>query len=198
MEDNCNVKILLIDDEEDVRDIFERTMKEYGYINIKTSDSVEHAKEFLSQNHFDFLIVDMRFHSESKGFELVALGDDENSLASSIIVFTANDDVMDCRKAFKMGAWDYIPKNLYSMNPYEELHKSIQESIKHTDKWGNEKDNHWVNQNIDEIIKKYDGKYIAVMDNKVIADANDKDELDKIIKDSNLPTIMPLRIKVQK
>ena len=197
MEDNFNVKILLIDDEEDVRDIIKKSMEAYGYTDIKMSESIENAKETFEKKHFDFLIIDMRFDLKDRGFEVLELGEDNNSLASSMIIFTANDDVMDCRKAFKMGAWDYIPKNLVDLNPYEELHKSIQESIKHTNTWGNEKDNHWINENVDEIIKKYDGEYIAVMDNQVIANAKTKDELDKIIKDNDLPIVMPLKLKVQ-
>jgi DNA-binding NtrC family response regulator len=198
MESNLDIKILMIDDEEDVRDIFKQIMgKEYGYTSIETSDSIENAKETFKKKHFDILIIDMRFNSEPRGFELLELGDDDSPLASNMIIFTANDDVMNCRKSFQMGAWDYIPKNLIDHNPYEEMHNSIQKAIEHTNTWGNEKDGHWVNENIDNIMEKYNGEYIAVMDNKVIANAKTKEELDKVIKDEDLPIVMPLKLKVQ-
>ena len=198
MEDKLDIKILFIDDEEDVREVAQDIMKnDYGYTRFETSSSVEEAKKSFEHEHFDILIIDMRFNGEERGFELLELGDEKHQIASNMIIFTANDDVMDCRKAFKMGAWDYIPKNLTDSNPYEEIHKSIQEAVKHTDTWGNDKDTHWVNDNIDMLIEKYDGKYLAVMDGKIIASANTEEELKEIMKEQNSPSIMPLIFKVQ-
>ena len=197
MEDRLDIKILFIDDEEDVRDITKKVMQEdYGYENFELSHSIEDAQERFNESHFDILIIDMRFHGKERGFELLSLGEDDKHIASNMIIFTANDEVMSCRKAFKMGAWDYIPKNLSNINAYEELHISIQEAIKHTTKWGNDKDSHWVNEHIDELIEEYEGKYLCVMDNKIIAQANTKEEIENIIKDKNLPKLMPLVFKV--
>jgi len=198
MADKLDIKILFIDDEEDVRDIAKEIMEEmYGYTRFKTSNSIEEAKKSFLDEHFDVLIIDMTFNGERRGFEVLELGDEENKIASNMIIFTANDDVMDCRRAFKMGAWDYIPKNLSDINPYEELHKSIQESIKHTDTWGNDKDTNWVNDNIDKLIEDYNGKYVSVMDGEVIASADTKEELKEKMTNQNLPTVMPLIFRVR-
>lgn len=196
MSNTLDVKILFIDDDDDVKEVAEEFIKnEYGYKRFKTSSSVEEANETFKNEHFDVLIIDIIFKGASRGFELLELGDENNKLASNMIIFTANDNINDCRKAFKMGAWDYIPKNSYD-NPYEEIHKSIQESIEHTEKWGNDKDSHWINDNVDDVTKKYKGKYIAVMDNEVIASSDTKEELKKDMKDSNQPSIIPLIVKV--
>ncbi|MFK5976861.1 MAG: response regulator [Sulfurovum sp.] len=195
MEDRYDIKILFIDDEEDVRDITKKIMQEYGYSNFETIESIEKAKETFENKHFDILIVDMRFDGEMRGFEVLKLGEDNNKLASNMIIFTANDDVLDCRKAFKLGAWDYIPKNMIDYNPHEQLHESIQDAIKHTDTWGNDKDSHWVNEHIDEIIDEYEGQYVSVMDNQIIAHASTKEALEEIIKEKNLPKVMPLIFK---
>ena len=196
MEEKLDIKILFIDDEEDVREVAETIMKEYGYTRFETSSSVEDAEKTFENEHFDILIIDMRFNGESRGFELLEQGDEKHKLASNMIVFTANDDVMDCRKAFKMGAWDYIPKNLVDTNPYEEIHKSMQEAVRHADTWGNDKDSHWVNEHIDELIEKYEGQYVSVMDNKVIANADTKEHLKEIMKEKNAPSVMPLIFRV--
>jgi len=197
VEDKLDIKILFIDDEEDVREIAKIIMEEYGYTKFQTSSSVEEAKKTFENEHFDILIIDMRFEGESRGFELLELGDEGHKIASNMIIFTANDDVMDCRKAFKMGAWDYIPKNLSDVNPYEEMHKSIQEALKHTDTWGNDKDTNWVNDNIDKLIEDYNGQYVSVMDGEVIANADTEEELKEKMKNQNLPTVMPLIFRVR-
>lgn len=197
MKNRLDIKILFIDDEEDVRDISKEIMvDDYGYKNFDLSHSIEDAQERFMDNHFDILIIDMRFQGRERGFELLTLGEDEKNIASNMIIFTANDEVMACRKAFKMGAWDYIPKNLTEVNSYEELHSSIQEAIKHTEKWGNDKDSHWVNEHIDELIEQYEGKYLCVMDNEIIAQAQTREEIENVIKEKNLPTLMPLIFKV--
>jgi len=196
MSENYNVKILLIDDEEDVREIAKLNMEAYGYTRFETLGSIEEAKEKFEHEHFDVLIIDMVFNGKRRGFELSQLGNDENKIASNMIIFTANDDVMDCRKAFKMGVWDYIPKNMPEGNPYEELHLSIQEAVKHTDTWGNDKDSHWVNEHIDELIKQYEGEYVSVMDGEVIANAKTQEELEAIMQKQDAPSLMPLIFKV--
>lgn len=196
MNDKLDIKILFIDDEEDVRAIAKSIMEAYGYSRFITASSVEEAQDRFNNEHFDILIIDMRFNGVSRGFELLQLGDEKNKLASNMIIFTANDDVMDCRKAFKMGVWDYIPKNMSDSNPYEELHLSIQEAMNHVDTWGNDKDSHWVNEHIDELIAQYEGQYVSIMDKEVIAHANTQEELKEIMKTNNAPSVMPLIFKV--
>ena len=198
MDEKLGIKILFIDDEEDVRDIATRMLQgEYGYTNFQTSASVEDARETFQTEHFDVLIIDMTFDGERRGFEILKLGDEEHPLASNMIIFTANDDVMDCRKAFKMGAWDYIPKNLSDENPYEVMHRSIQDAMKHTNTWGNDKDTSWVNDNIDTLMNDYMGQYVYIMDNKVLASATSEEQLQEIIKTKNLPNMVPLIFKVE-
>ncbi len=197
MEDNFDVKILIIDDEEDVRNIIKKNLEKYGYHSISMLGSLQEAKDKFTGEHFDIMTVDMRMDGNNDGFEILEYAKDDKPIASNMIIFTANDNVLDCRKAFKMGAWDYIPKYISGSNSYEELHKSIQEAIIHTKEWGNSKDTTWISEHIDELIEKYNNKYIAVMDNQVIAEAESEEELENILKDKNEPTVMPMIFKVQ-
>ena len=197
MNEIYDIKILIIDDEEDVREIIKRNLEKYGYSNIELTGSIIEANKKFKHEHFDIMTVDMRFDGKDEGFEILKLADENEKIASNMIIFTANDCVVQCRQAFKMGAWDYIPKHIQNGNSYEELHLSIQDSIKHTKEWGNAKDTTWISEHIDELIENYDQKYIAVMDKEVIGMADSEEELHTILKDKNSPTIMPMIFKVQ-
>lgn len=192
-----DIKILIIDDEEDIRNIIKENLERYSYSNITSVGTLKEAKEKFEEEHFDIMTVDMKFDGKDDGFEILELGDEDKKIASNMIIFTANDSVEHCRKAFKMGAWDYIPKRITNGNSYEELHLSIQEAVNHTKEWGNSKDSTWISEHIDELVEKYNQKFIAVMDNKVIAEAITEEELQDKLRDSNSPTLMPMILKVQ-
>ena len=189
------IKILLIDDIEDVLQENERWLRKYGYEHIECAQSAAQAsKMFGDKKHFDIIVVDMRMEEVTSGFKIIIEG--EEKLSSSVIVFTANDNVLDCRQSFKRGAWDYIPKTDTEINPFEELHKSIVEAIEFNREWGNIRDETWISNNIDELTKEFSGEYVAIMDQQAIANEKDRDSLMATMKAQGLPTFMPVILKI--
>jgi predicted small metal-binding protein len=101
----------------------------------------------------------------------------ELKINSAVIILTANDTVEDCRKSFKAGVRDYISKNMRG-NPFEELHKSIQESLTYLRRWGgNKEDTEWIDRHINELCGSYLGKFVAVINNTVIESADTEEEV---------------------
>lgn len=189
------IKILLIDDSKENLELHEKWLKKYGYAKIeKASSAAEALGMFRNKKHFDVIVADMRMEERESGFKIVKEG--EEKLSSTIIVLTVNDNVLDCRKAFKMGAWDYIPKNQVEINPFEELHKSIIEAIKFNNEWGNSGDESWISEHIDELTEKYPGRYLAIMDREPIAEAETKEALLREMEKTGHPTFMPIIIKI--
>jgi hypothetical protein len=114
-----------------------------------------------------------------------------------VIILTANESAIDCRKAFKMGAWDYIPKNMTGGVPtFELVHESIQEALSKFTHAGNARDREWIINNMGYLLDNYDGRYIAVLNNAVIADAAKREDLDDIIREQNLPYFLTTIEKV--
>lgn len=189
------IRILFIDDEEGNLELHKRELIKYGYKNFETAKSAKEALEmFGAKKHFDVIVADMRMEENGSGFDIIKEG--EERLASTMIILTANDNVLDCRKSFKMGAWDYIPKTTGNFNVFEELHKSITAAINYNREWGNSSDESWISEHIDELTDKFPDKYVAIMDKEAIANANTEDELIKKMKDDGLPTFMPVIVKV--
>lgn len=52
--------------------------------------------------------------------------------------------------SFKMGAWDYISKNMRG-NIFDILHESIQDAIAYFNRWGNVQNEQWINENIETL-----------------------------------------------
>jgi Response regulator containing CheY-like receiver, AAA-type ATPase, and DNA-binding domains len=168
-----NVHLLLVEDHPRFLNELLEWLGDYGYEQIETATSVAQAKEKLGKP-FDVIIADMRMEQDDSGFAVI----DEvkaRNLSSVVIILTANDTVSDCRTAFKMGAWDYISKNMRG-NIFDILHESIQDAIAYFNRWGNVQNEQWINENIETLDQTYFGQYIAVI-NKTVIDAADTEEI---------------------
>jgi len=127
IKDTANAHILFADDHPKHLERVKQWMNRYGYTRLDTARTVAEAYEKLQQNHYDIIVADMRMETDDSGFVILEKAK-ELGARSAVITFTANDTVEDCRKSFKSGVWDYISKNMRG-NPFEELHKSIQEAL---------------------------------------------------------------------
>ena len=54
-----NAHILVVDDEPDLRTLYELTLLREGY-RVETAGTVEEARQLLAEQNFDVLITDMR------------------------------------------------------------------------------------------------------------------------------------------
>lgn len=100
-------KILIIDDEKNIRDIFSLLLSEKGYL-VKTAetgqDGLERAQEFLP----DIVLLDMNLPDMSGLDALSLLLDAFPNL--QIIIITAYGTIKNAVEATKMGAYDYLEK----------------------------------------------------------------------------------------
>lgn len=99
--------VLVIDDEPDLRELYELSLLRAGYV-VDTAASVTAAKELLSKKAFAAVITDMRL-SDGLGIEVLqtlqALGRKERA-----IVITAYGSAENAVEALKAGAFDYLSK----------------------------------------------------------------------------------------
>ncbi|WP_258005876.1 response regulator, partial [Cylindrospermopsis raciborskii] len=129
-----NIHLLLVDDNPRYLNELQDWLNEYGYCHIETASNVAQATEKL-RDPYDVIIADMRMDRDDSGFTIVEEVKLRN-LSSVVIILTANDTVIDCRRAFKLGAWDYICKNMRG-DIFYALHHSIEEAIDYFNRWGN-------------------------------------------------------------
>ncbi len=100
-------RILVVDDEPDLRDILQCNLEAAGY-EVDTAASAEEALPLMNGNP-DLLLFDVMMGGMS-GFALAKLLREEQGIKVPIIFLTAKDTEDDLLQGFSVGADDYISK----------------------------------------------------------------------------------------
>jgi two-component system response regulator PilR (NtrC family) len=101
------VHILVVDDEPDLRELYELTLMRLGY-RIHTAGSVAAAREAIAGRSFDAVISDMRL-PDGLGLEVLAELQKRGRKERAIVI-TAYGSAENAVEALKAGAFDYISK----------------------------------------------------------------------------------------
>lgn len=100
-------RILVVDDEESIREFFEIMLKREGYEVISSVNGRE-ALEALKKRHVDLVISDIQM-PEMSGLELLSkIRETDPDMA--VIMITAFGSTETAVEAMKLGAYDYIQK----------------------------------------------------------------------------------------
>jgi two-component system response regulator PilR (NtrC family) len=107
MSSASHFSVLVVDDEPDLRTLYELTLLREGY-DIETAGSVEDAWTQLQDRTFSAVITDMRL-PDGLGLELLRRLE-EAGRREKIIVITAYGSAESAVEALKAGAYDYLTK----------------------------------------------------------------------------------------
>ena len=99
--------LLVIDDEPDLRTLYELTLLREGY-DVETAGSVEQALELLKDRSYSAVITDMRL-PDGSGLDILAHIED-GARREKAIVITAYGSAENAVEALKAGAYDYLTK----------------------------------------------------------------------------------------
>ena len=102
-------KILLIEDEPDIRKTLEYNISREGYDVISTS-SLKEARDHLNSTSFSLVLLDLML-PDGSGLDLCReVKSDSEKMHIPIIILTAKDDEVDKVVGFELGADDYVTK----------------------------------------------------------------------------------------
>jgi len=119
------VRILVVDDEEVVRNLLQRTLAEAGY-DVATAADGEEALSAVSQGEIEVVLLDIKMPGIS-GIEVLGkLTTDWPDIC--VIMVTAVVDTQTAVESLKAGAYDYITKPFNR----DDVVKKVQEAI---EKW---------------------------------------------------------------
>ncbi len=99
--------VLVVDDEPDLRTLYELTLLREGHEVVSASDLTQ-AREWLAQRRFDVLISDMRL-PDGLGLELLRELAEQQRTEKTIVI-TAYGSAENAVEALKSGAFDYLTK----------------------------------------------------------------------------------------
>ncbi len=121
--------VLVIDDEETVRNAVKRRLERDGYL-IETADSQAAGLEAILSRRppYDLVVTDMVMETPASGIEVLqaALGAD---VFSEVIVLTAYGNVANAVECMKRGAFDYVEKNIPDVDVFELLSIKIKQAL---------------------------------------------------------------------
>lgn len=100
-------KVLIIDDEPELRNLIKRLLELEGFSILTAGNSAE-ALEILNKNEIDIVVSDVRLPDKS-GLELLPIIKKQFPLIE-VIILTAYGRIEDGVNAIKEGAFDYIVK----------------------------------------------------------------------------------------
>ena len=103
----AHFSLLVVDDEPDLRTLYELTLLREGY-DVETAGSVEEALLHLKDRTYSALITDMRL-PDGSGLDLLAKLE-QSGRREKAIVITAYGSAENAVEALKAGAYDYLTK----------------------------------------------------------------------------------------
>ncbi|MBZ8141935.1 sigma-54-dependent Fis family transcriptional regulator [Rubrivivax gelatinosus] len=100
-------RLLVVDDEPDLRTLYELTLLREGY-DVESAETVEEAWAALQSRRFQLLITDMRL-PDGTGLDLLRRLEDAGRGEKGIVI-TAYGSAENAVEALKAGAYDYLTK----------------------------------------------------------------------------------------
>ena len=122
-------RILVVDDEEDVRAALKRRLEREGYQVSAAADSAEARQLIDAQTpSFDLVISDMSMEEADSGLSVLqdALAHD---IFTEVIVLTAYGNVANAVESMRRGAFDYLEKNVPGVDVYELLAMKAEQAL---------------------------------------------------------------------
>jgi DNA-binding NtrC family response regulator len=112
-------RILVVDDEDEVRMALARRLEREGYIVATAggeSEGLASLKE--SDRPFDIVVTDMNMGDPNSGVRILE-GAVSRDVFTEVIVLTAYGNVANAVETMKRGAFDYVEKNLPGVDVFE-------------------------------------------------------------------------------
>lgn len=120
-------KILVLDDEANLRKILEATLTREGY-EVFCFESFAEAKATLNQEHFDLVLTDLQMPGES-GMDVLAYCKNY-SPDLPVVLITAFGTIEGAVNALKAGAFDFVLKPFENSELFRIIEKATQSRIR--------------------------------------------------------------------
>ena len=128
-------KILVVDDEQDVRETLESVLAKLEYDPIVAASGKE-ALEIIQTNNIDIILSDL-YMPEMDGIELLKRVKTENRNIVFLMI-TAHPTIETAVDAIKKGAYDYLTKPFHIDEVKMKLNRALEKSgLTHSLTWAN-------------------------------------------------------------
>ena len=122
-------KILVIDDEEQVRAAVARRLARDG-LEVQSAAGQEEGIRLIrsTERPYDVIVTDMVMESADGGLETMKAAS-ARDIFTEVIVLTAYGNVQNAVECMRRGAFDYVEKNMPGVDVYELLSLKVQQAM---------------------------------------------------------------------
>jgi len=122
-------RILVIDDEEDVRLALQRRLEREGHeVSLAGTTAEGEAALADSEEVFDVVITDMSMEDGESGVRMLKAAI-QRDVFTEVIILTAYGNVRNAVTCMQLGAYDYVEKNIADVDVYELLMLKISRAL---------------------------------------------------------------------
>lgn len=118
-------RVLIIEDEADIREAMEDYLEQSGYHVLTASDGLTGLKTALAE-HPDIILLDLMLPAMHGQEVLRKLREDRWGMNATVIILSAQDDLTNIGLAYETGVTEYLMKSSASL---EELAKKVREVL---------------------------------------------------------------------
>jgi DNA-binding NtrC family response regulator len=122
-------RLLVVDDEDEVRDAVARRMRREGY-EVDQADCLQAAVDAITAANpsYDLVLTDMVMDQPESGVRTLeaALGRD---IFTEVIVLTAYGNISNAVDCMRRGAFDYVEKNIPGVDVYELIAIKVKQAL---------------------------------------------------------------------
>lgn len=124
------MKILLVEDDTDLREITERSLLKERYI-VETADTYKVARQKALVYEYDCILLDIML-PDGNGLDLLRDLQKEGHRMPNVIILSAKDSIEDKVTGLDLGADDYLPKPFH----LAELHARLKSVLRRNQRDG--------------------------------------------------------------
>ena len=110
MQNNQNIKILIIDDEAPIREILSASLRDEGY-TVSSAQDGDSGLKAIAEFSPDIVFLDIWMPGTKDGIEVLKIGRAEFPQVD-FVMMSGHGTIETAVKATKLGAWDFIEKPL--------------------------------------------------------------------------------------
>jgi len=180
------MKVLAIDDQAEalkqIQNAVAKAPSPNGEPNevVALTDYNEALARLDRGEYFDVVITDMVMgDKEEEGLEVLRKLTRKSPVT---IVLTAYPSIPNCVASLKAGAWDYLEKvPADGGDPYENLLASLRDArrdrLAYPEAGRSNPDSTWSREHLNELVEKYGGEIVAILDGQVVCHGPSYDEV---------------------
>jgi two-component system phosphate regulon response regulator PhoB len=161
------VKVLVIEDEPDIRKTVEYNLTREGY-EVSGCGSISEAKALLENPNFSIILLDLML-PDGSGLDLCKqIKSNPETNETPILILTAKDDEVDKVVGFELGADDYVTKPF----SVRELILRVKAILKRNTKTSNPSNQtHEINRNFGSLKMNVESHEVFINDEEIILTA---------------------------